>query len=174
LAVLIGIGALPVWHEYRLWRAVEIAGRTSDPKALSEAIGRLAQMKDPRAFAALKRLVGRQLWALQAMALKGEPGKKVLLEYLGTSPSPDLRPDALSSLCSFRDADVVATVRQSLADRNVQMRVAGIRCLARILDPTEAVAMLKPLLDDEALEAREAASAELGRLGDPSGSVPPS
>jgi HEAT repeat protein len=131
-------------------------------------------MKDPRAFAALKRLVGRQLWALQAMALKGEPGKKVLLEYLGTSPSPDLRPDALSSLCSFRDADVVATVRQSLADRNVQMRVAGIRCLARILDPTEAVAMLKPLLDDEALEAREAASAELGRLGDPSGSVPPS
>jgi HEAT repeat protein len=54
----------------------------------------------------------------------------------------------------------------------MQVRVAGIRCLALILGPPEAVALLKPLLDDEALEAREAAADELDRLGDPSGPVP--
>lgn len=47
--------------------------------------------------------------------------------------------------------------------------MAGIRCLALILGSPEAVASLKPLLGDEALEARVAAAEELGRLGDPSG-----
>ena len=167
------------WREHRFWRAVEVASRSSDDRAVSEAIGRLARIKDPRAVPVLKRLAGRYSWALDAMGVMGEPGKKALLEYLRAPPNLGLRPDALSSLCvaaggggSSADADVVAAVGQSLADRSVPMRLAGTRCVARILGRPEAVAWLKPLLRDQAFEVREAAAEELNRLGEPSGSGP--
>jgi hypothetical protein len=91
-----------VWREHRFWRAYEVVARGLDLSARyarTDAMHRLASLRDRRALPLLSRLARTQGAALRALPALGADGDLVLAELIQAASSSEQLVDALTALC---------------------------------------------------------------------------